>query len=125
MFVFCIAVQPVEPVISTEPSDLHEGHPVKVTCNVPRLQPGVPADSFTMTWDGDHTCPGSPGCSIWSTPAGSDGAESYTMQFTKTVTKADNGAKIACSIQPPAGEERTSDPVTLDVRCKYNMVSSA
>ena len=51
-----------------------------------------------------------------------DKSYGYRLQITKTLTKEDNGMTVTCNVNPARGTPM-SEQRTLNVHCKYNILS--
>ena len=86
------------------------------------MYPAITPDMFIMTWRDEVICPGNASCTFTPTVIQGDSAIRYALKFTKTLTPADNGAEIACTVNPEMGHSETSEPFRVKDVCEYNLI---
>ena len=72
-------------------------------------------DDFYMRW-------GTVGTASVGTVNG-DGSYKYTVKYTRTLTRQDDGIEVTCRVTPPRGKADTISK-TITVQCKLGILGS-
>ena len=110
MFNSHIAVQPRITLTGLDTTTFSENTTVTVACTIERAYPELRPDDFQIRW-------GTQGNTAVGTLNG-DKSYRYTVQYTQTLTREDDGTEVNCRVVPLRGQQNSiSKPIT--VQCKY------